>query len=47
MCDDDDDDDEQVVGDSVRFPEFRGDPHLERIWPHVMKASAAEPEKLR
>lgn len=47
MCDDDDDAGEQVVGDSVRFPEFRGDPHLERIWPRVMKASAAEPEKLR
>lgn len=24
MCDDDDDAGEQVVGDSVRFPEFRG-----------------------
>lgn len=46
-CDGDDDDYEQVVRDSPRFPEFRGDPHLERIWPHVMKASAAEPKKLR
>lgn len=43
----DDNDDEQVVGDSACFPEFRRDPHLEHIWPHVIKAPAAEPKKLQ
>lgn len=34
---DDDGDDAQVVGDNACFPEFRRDPHLEPIWPHVVK----------